>query len=268
MKLSFLLCEPVGELSELAARMEQLAEFGYQGVELTAKYPFDYSLDEVAAVSERFNLPVVSLLSGWSYSNEGFCLCSPDGKIRAAAVARLKDYLDAAAKLHAVLVVGLMQGLRSDEPDDVFASSRIAACLTEAVQRAQDQNVTLVIEPVNHLQVGFHHTADEVGELVQGIGSPALGYMLDTIHMNIEERSVIETIRRHGRHIRHFHLCDSNGGPFGSGNLDFTSVLQALEASGYEGFTSVKIYRKLPWHDAAQQAIDYVRRIGVFPHSS
>ena len=66
MKLSFILCEPVCELSELAARMEQLAALGYQGVELTAKYPFDYSLDDVAELSQRFNLPVVSLLSGWS----------------------------------------------------------------------------------------------------------------------------------------------------------------------------------------------------------
>ena len=35
--------------------------------------------------------------------------------------------------------------------------------------------------------------------------------MLDTIHLNIEERSILEAIRVHGRRIRHFHLCESNG---------------------------------------------------------
>ena len=260
MKLSFLLCEPVPSLAELAARMEYLAGLGYTGVELTAKYPFDYPLGEVAALARRFKLPVVSLLSGWSYSNEGLCLCSRDAEVRARAVERLADYVDAAAELGAIVVVGLMQGLRSDEPDAALAAERIKTCLGEVAKRAAARGVAVVIEPVNHLQVGFHHTADEVAGLVQSICSPALGYMLDTIHMNIEERSIQETIRRHGPRIRHFHLCESSGGPFGDGNLDFAAALGALEASGYRGFCSVKIYRQLAWADAARQAAEFVRR--------
>ena len=61
----------------------------------------------------------------WSYANEGLCLSSPDEKIRDAAVARLGDYIRQAAHLGAVLVVGLMQGLRSDEPDENIAHRRI-----------------------------------------------------------------------------------------------------------------------------------------------
>jgi sugar phosphate isomerase/epimerase len=175
-------------------------------------------------------------------------------------VQRLAGYVDAAAQLNALLVVGLMQGLRSDEPDENLASARIKSCLGEVAARAEDRKVNLVIEPVNHLQVGFHHTAEEVAALVGSVGSPALGYMLDTIHMNIEEQSIVETVRRHGPRIRHFHLCESNGGPFGSGNLDFAAVLGELKASCYDRFASVKIYRQLAWHEAAQQAAEFVRR--------
>lgn len=260
MKLSFLFCEPVSDLAELARRMELLAALGYAGIELSAKYPFDYPISEVAALAERCKLPVVSLLSGWSYSNEGLCLCSPDAKVRARAVERLADYVAAAPQLGAIVVVGLMQGLRSDEPDETIAGERIKACLAEVAKRAADLRVSLVIEPVNHLQVGFHHTADEVAGLVQSVGSPALGYMLDTIHMNIEERSIEETVRRHGPRIRHFHLCESNGGPFGGGNLDFAAALAELKASGYDRYCSVKIYRGLAWDEAARQAAEFVRR--------
>jgi sugar phosphate isomerase/epimerase len=261
--LSFLVCEPVRDLTDLASRMERLVSLGYQGIELTAKHPFDYSLDEVLSLSDRFHLPVVSLLSGWSYVNEGLCLCSPDAGVRARAVQRLTGYVAAAARLNALLVIGLMQGLRGDEPDEARANDRIAACLSEVAAQAADCGVKVVIEPVNHLQVGFNHTADEVAALVNRIGSPALGYMLDTIHMNIEERSVVDTIRRHGPHIRHFHLCETNGGPFGSGNLDFAAVLTELMASGYKGFASVKIYRTLRWDEAAQRAIEFVRRLAL-----
>src|SRR3569623_2132330 len=125
MKLSFLICEPVQDIAELAARMEQLAALGYQGVELTAKHPFDYPLAEVAALAVRFDLPIVSLLAGWSYLHEGLWLCSPSAEIRSRAVERLKGYVDAAAQLSAVLVVGLMQGLRRDEPNEDLAAARI-----------------------------------------------------------------------------------------------------------------------------------------------
>ena len=88
--------------------------------------------------------------------------------------------------------------------------------------------------------------------LIDGIGSPALNLMLDTIHMNIEERSLLDTIRRYGKRIGHFHLCESNGGPFGGGNLDFAAVLAALDEAGYDKYVSVKIYRHASWDDAAE----------------
>ena len=60
--------------------------------------------------------------------------------------------------------------------------------------------------------------------------------MLDTIHMNIEERSLTEPIYRCGESLGHVHLCESNGGVFGRGHIDFKSVLQALKSVGYQGF--------------------------------
>lgn len=258
MKLSFLFYEPIANLAELSRRMEGLKALGYQGVELAASYPPPCSAEELLRVSERQGMPVVSFLSGWSYSNEKLCLASPDAGIRERAVARLGAYVEFAAPLRAIVVVGLMQGLRSDEPDGALAAERIAGCLRRAADRAAIMGVTLVLEPVNHLQVGFHHTAAEAAALVDRVGSPALSYMLDTIHLHIEERSVCDTIRKHGKRIRHFHLCESNGGPFGSGAIDFPQVLAALRDSGYDRFVSVKIYRQLGWEEAARTAAEHI----------
>jgi D-psicose/D-tagatose/L-ribulose 3-epimerase len=184
-------------------------------------------------------------------------------------VARLIDYVGQAARLGAVVVVGLMQGLRSDEPDEARANDRIADCLRRVAGAATERGVTVVIEPVNHLQVGFNHTAGEVAAMVERVGSPALSYMLDTIHMNIEERSILDTIQRHGRRIRHFHLCETNGGPFGSGNLDFARVLAALTETGYDRYVSVKIYRNTPsWDEAARSAAQFLSGCGIpFGHA-
>ena len=259
MKLSFIFYEPIPDLSELDLRMARIASLGYQGIELTACHPMPYTIDEVLALTRKHRLPVVSLLSGWSYANENLCLSSPRTEVRQRAVDRLIEYTGHAARLGAVLVVGLMQGLRTDESDESEANRRIAAGLRAVADAAVERATTVVLEPVNHLQVGFNHSAAEAAAMVERVGSPALSYMLDTIHLNIEERSVLETIRAHGRRIRHFHLCETNGGQFGTGNLEFPRVLQTLADSGYSHFASVKIYRNADWEDAARGAMAFLR---------
>ena len=261
MKFSFLFYEPIPDLKELDRRMERIAALGYDGIELAACHPPPYPAEEVLALSQKHRLPVVSMLSGWSYSHEKICLASPRAEVRWRTVERLVEYADYTARLGAVLVVGLLQGLRSDEPDETAAQERIAAGLRAVAAAAAKHGATVVLEPVNHLQVGFNHTAAEAAALVERIGSPALTYMLDTIHLNIEERSILGAIREHGRRIRHFHLCETSGGPFGSGNLDFPRVLQTLSESGYGHFASVKIYRQANWEQAASGAIAFLNNI-------
>jgi sugar phosphate isomerase/epimerase len=247
------------ELAELDRRMARVASLGYAGIELTLCHPMPYPVEEIVALTGKHRLPVVSLLSGWSYSHEALCLSSPRAEVRQRAVARLIEYVGHAARLGAVLVVGLMQGLRSDEPDETEANRRIAACLRPVADAADLQGTTVVLEPVNHLQVGFNHTAAEAVAMLERVGSPGLGYMLDTIHLNIEERSVLDTIRAHGPRIRHFHLCETNGSGFGTGNLNFRGVLATLAEVEYGHYASVKIYRKLDWEEAARTAIEFVR---------
>lgn len=264
MRVSFLCYEPVPDFTELERRFQLAAELGYRGIELVATYPLGYEIEQVAGLSAKYNVPVVSLLSGWSYANEGFCLSSPNASIRGRAVERLRDYLGWAARLNAVVVVGLMQGLRGDEPDEKIANDRITDCLKRVAVWADELGASIVLEPVNHQQVGFNNTAADAAAMAERAGSPFVGYMLDTIHMNIEERSVIDTIRVFGGSARHFHLCETNGGPFGSGGLDFRAALAALVESGYDRFVSVKVYRKIEsWQAAARGSAAFLKKIGA-----
>jgi D-psicose/D-tagatose/L-ribulose 3-epimerase len=263
MRFSFLFYDTAANSAELADRMRRVADLGFHGIELSASHPGGHSADETAELSERFHLPVASLLSGWSYDHEGLCLASPDANIRRRASERLVDYVDLAARLTSVLVVGLMQGRRSDEPDGAVANDRIAAALTPVARAAEARGVTVALEPVNHLQVGFNNTIAEADALAARIHSPALGFMLDTFHMHIEERSVVGAIRASGGRCRHFHLCETNGGPFGTGALDFPAVLAALSESGYQGWVSTKVYRGATWEEAAASCATFLSRLGV-----
>jgi len=266
MKFSMLCYEPVPRLEDLDRRMALVASLGYAGIELTATHPMGYSAEDIAQLVAKHNLPVVSLLSGWSYANERLCLSSPDASIRARATERLVEYSTLAASLGAVVVVGLMQGLRSDESDPEIANDRIVETLRRVAPVAERSGTTLVLEPVNHYQVGFNNTAREARAIVDRVGSPGMSYMLDTVHMNIEERSIIGTIREHAPSIRHFHLCETNGGPFGSGALDFLDVLAILRHARYRHYVSVKVYRGADFEQAARGSAEFLRGFGVNLH--
>ena len=221
MKFSFLFYEPIEDLDELDRRMGLLSRMGYDGVELSAFHPLPYPIEAVAGLAEKHRLPVVSMLSGWSYSDEGLCLSSPDAAVRDRAVARLSDYVGQAAALGSLIVVGLMQGLRTDEPDAEKANDRIAEALGRVCRVAEGvrglaRHRAGEPPPGRLQQLGRRGLA-----LADRVGSPALGVMLDTFHMNIEERSVVGAIRLHGPRARHVHLCETNGGPFGTGGARF-----------------------------------------------
>ena len=220
--------------------------------------PADSELDALARFIDSIDLPVASFMTGGNYFGEGLCLSSPQAEVRQRAVERLQECTAAAARFGAVLVVGQMQGFLSDEPDRAVGEARIEESLRRVVETAERYSVVIVVEPVNHLQCGFNNSLSEVMELVARIGSPYLKPMLDTIHMNIEERSLTEPIYRAGRDLGHFHLCESNGSALGSGHLDFKAVFDALDANGYSGYVSVKAYRQA-WPAGAEASIQYLR---------
>jgi len=261
--LSFIVIDRLSSFvseEEFRRVLEYLKGVGYEGAELNLTEPPGIDLDRLEGWLADTGLVVPSFLTGEAY-REGLCLSSPDLSGRKKTVDRLIGYLDTAQRFDAVLVVGLLQGLRSDEPDPRVANDRIVECLREVAAAAEDKEVKIVIEPVNHLQVGFNNSVREVCTLIERVGSRAVKPMVDTIHMNIEESSLVQPILDLGSELRHVHLCESNGSTFGSGHIDFAVVWKALLGIDYRHFASVKIYRGNSLQEAARSAIGYLRSL-------
>ena len=262
-RYSYIIIPPLESLGFERRVRETLAllkECGYSGVEVNLTDSPALDLDRLEQWLDELDLVIPSSLTGEAYG-QGLCLSSPDPAIRQRTVDRLAGYLEVARRFKAILVVGLLQGLLSDEPDVAAAQARIRGCFRQLAAQAEAQGVEVVVEPVNHLQVGFNNSVAEVRRLVAEVGSPALKPMVDTIHMNVEERSLVEPILECGSSLRHVHLCESNGSLLGSGHLDFAAVLGALDRIGYDGFASVKVYRGAGLEDAAPHSLRYLGRL-------
>lgn len=262
-RLSYIILDQLSSFDcddDIRRTLNLLSQCGYEGVEFNITEPLGVDTDSLAKWIADAGLVLASFLTGQAYS-EQCCLSSPDALARERAVTQLINCLDTARQFDALLVIGLLQGLRSDEPNTEIANQRIVAGLGRVAAEAEAKGVQLIIEPVNHLQVGFNNSVAEVRSLIGRIGSPAIKPMVDTIHMNIEERSLTQPILECGTQLAHVHLCESNGSHFGTGHIDFASVLRVLDEIEYDRFASVKIYRGTKLEQDARSAIEYIRSV-------
>ena len=112
-------------------------------------------------------------------------------------------------------------------------------------QYAEDSGVVLCVEPLNRFETSFLNLASQAIEVVDRVDSPACGILLDTFHMNIEEKSVGDAIRAAGTRLKHLHACENDRGAPGSGHVPWTEVAAAVQATSastgpfvIESFTS------------------------------
>jgi sugar phosphate isomerase/epimerase len=63
--------------------------------------------------------------------------------------------------------------------------------------------------------------------------------MADSFHLNIEEASPLESLRKCGEDLAHFHLCETNRRTLGTGHLDFAEVFRTLIEIGYRGYYTI-----------------------------
>lgn len=101
--------------------------------------------------------------------------------------------------------------------------------------RAGDLGVKLAMEPLNRYETDFINTSDQAVALVDEVGHEAVGILLDTYHMNIEEKDSATAIRKAGHRLLHVHACGCDRGAPGGDHIDWGSIREALKDVNYRG---------------------------------
>jgi sugar phosphate isomerase/epimerase len=231
----------VSYASDLRSGIENLARLGFDGVEVHIRDPKEVDIGLIRETASRCNLGVCAIGTGQSYVEDGLSLCHSDPQIRKQAVARLKDAIDFASDLGALVIIGLIRGRTTHSMSAHEAYVLLDAGLSECLSLAAVKGVKIVIEPINRYETDMLNTVAETLNLISHIGSDNLGILLDTFHMNIEEPSIRESIVLAGEKIFHVHTADSNRWAPGFGHVDFSEVVAALREVGYEGYLSGEI---------------------------
>lgn len=111
----------------------------------------------------------------------------------------------------------------------------LVTTLRELAQYAGDKGVVLCVEPLNRFETSFVNLAAQAIEIADRVDHPNLGVMLDSFHMNVEEKNLGDAIRNTGKRLKHFHACENDRGAPGSGHVPWHSVAQALKDIRYDG---------------------------------
>jgi D-psicose/D-tagatose/L-ribulose 3-epimerase len=167
-------------------------------------------------------------------------LIHPDPVIRASGMAYVRGAIEATAALSGTNLVGPLYSavgrtwqMTADER--ARDTDLLVENLSQLAAYAQDHGVKLGVEPLNRFETSFINLASQAIEVVDRVGSPACGVMLDTFHMNIEEKSLGDAIRAAGPRLIHLHACENDRGAPGSGNVTWDQVKQGLQDIGYDG---------------------------------
>jgi D-psicose/D-tagatose/L-ribulose 3-epimerase len=167
-------------------------------------------------------------------------LIHPDPAIRASGMAYVRGAIEATAALGGTNLVGPLYStvgrtwqMTADER--ARDTDLLVENLSQLAAYAQDHGVKLGVEPLNRFETSFINLASQVVEVVDRVASPACGVMLDTFHMNIEEKSLGDAIRAAGPRLIHLHACENDRGAPGSGNVTWDQVRQGLQDIGYDG---------------------------------
>lgn len=253
--------EAVELKGDFESNIAKITGWGYEGVELAVRDPDLIDMFYLETVLTNHGIKVPAIGTGQAWGEERLSFTDPDPAVRNAAIDRIKGHIHLANRLNALVIIGLIRGVTPPSQSKLQSMQYLRECLRVCCEAASVSGVRLALEPLNRYETDLIHTANEGLELIHQIGSANLGLLLDTFHMNIEETSIEECIRRSAEHIFHFHVADSNRWYPGAGHLDFRNILQVLNSTGYMGWISGEFIPAPDPDTAAQRGLSYLKKI-------
>jgi len=221
---------------ELAALAPKVKAMGFDILEIPIEGTFDLDYNVGAQILKDNGL-MGTMCAAMGPDRD---LIHEDAKIRENGMNYIRHCIDAARALGITNIVGPIYSavgrVWQQPPNERIQDlDLLVKNLGELSAYAADRGVVLCIEPLNRFETSFINLASQAIEVIDRVNSPSCKIMLDTFHMNIEEKSLGDAIRLTGSRLAHFHACENDRGAPGSGNVTWQEVAQALKDIHYDG---------------------------------
>lgn len=266
MKLSFAL--PLQETrfnslirKDFLGKISFMRDLGYDGVELGIREPEKVNINNLERMLESRHLELSAIGTGLMFMEDGLSLTLPNKDLRKRAVNRIKKHIDIARLFNSQVIIGLVRGKKLSPKD---ADTRYCRNLNDSLRTICDyascSGTPIAIEPINRYETDFLNCAEEALDFIRAIKYKKLRLLLDTFHMNIEEKDLAKSIVKSKIYLSHFHLADSNRLYPGSGHIDFKEIISTLKEICYTKYLSAEIVSLPDFKTCARRYFKTIKR--------
>jgi D-psicose/D-tagatose/L-ribulose 3-epimerase len=225
---------------DVAPYLETAARLGFDAVELSLLGTDAGTARRLRERSRELGL-ALTCTTGLAPAQD---VTSDDPAVRAAGVAALRRALQVTHDLGAELLCGVVYApwgvRRGDRRGERWA--RAVDALAAVAGDAASLGVTLGIEAINRYETDLVNTAAQAVALAVAVDHPRVGVLLDTYHLNVEEKRVGDAIRLAGARLVHLHVVENDRGVPGSGHIPWDDVVAALRDIGYDRGATLEMF--------------------------
>ncbi|MFO7945804.1 MAG: sugar phosphate isomerase/epimerase family protein [Armatimonadota bacterium] len=265
MELKFSIRESQAPGETIIEKMENLAELGFSGIEITSTPAWDVA-EEVRDAAETTG--IVPNIWSAEYLN----ILDPRPAERERAVASMRNALTVCGEAGGIGVICVpliwtkMRNLpRIPDLSPLKSTAELefellVAELSDLADHAQEVGADIIIEPLNRYEMWWPNTLQDGVEICEAVGKDGVSIMADFFHMNIEEAHISESIRSAGGYIKNVHLADSQRKIPGFGHTDFGPGLKALDEIGYDCYLGFEAQIPGDPMEELPKSMDYIRQ--------
>lgn len=229
--------------------IRRLQSFGYNGIEIWGGRPHAYrhdldeQLKEIRELLDRFEMSVPNFIPAqFRYPS---ILCSLNETVRRDSVVYIRDAIDNAVQLGASSV-SLCPGMTLHGEDLDRGWAQLQRSIEELLEYSEGKNIMLLIEPAHRFESTLILTVADGLRMIEEIGSPRLGILLDTGHAAINGEDLAKVVYTLEDVPFHIHIDDNHGDSDvhlipGDGGIDFAPFVRALRDIGYRGAVSAEL---------------------------
>ena len=202
---------------EIAPIFGTVADLGFDGVEVSLLGMTDEKSNALGGLAKDHGLEV-TCSDGLAREAD---ITSPDPEVRAAGLEYLRWAVRTTAAMGSRGLAGVVYAPWGvfDPPNRAERAKRAAEAFAALDADLERHDVTLGIEAINRFETDLVNTAAEASALAADSGSSRVGVLLDTFHMNMEEKDIAAAIVSARDHLVHFHVSDNDRGVPGSGHV-------------------------------------------------